>query len=156
MGNLLVFSWNTRREGGDIFIDFEKPTPNAAERELYEEIGRVLNRADEIVEHLSNYKGCGDLIRKAITSPSSENEDAAWAAVLPCVDRLRDFYDYSLELEQCVPKLLTALCKDIPVNALQDNQALAKLLANLFDFVLRFDDLKMTNPAIQNDFFVLS
>jgi len=152
MGNLLVFSWNTRREGGDIFIDFEKPTPNAAERELYEEIGRVLNRADEIVEHLSNYKGCGDLIRKAITSPSSENEDAAWAAVLPCVDRLRDFYDYSLELEQCVPKLLTALCKDIPVNALQDNQALAKLLANLFDFVLRFDDLKMTNPAIQNDF----
>jgi len=29
---------------------------------------------------------------------------------------------------------------------------LAKQLADVFDFVLRFDDAKMVNPAIQNDF----
>jgi hypothetical protein len=151
MGNLMSFFVPQKER--DIFINFEKPSPKAEEeRVLYEEIDRVLNRAPDIVEHLTNYKGCGDLIRKAITSPSTENEDAAWSAVLPCVDRLKDFYDYSLELEQCVPKLLTALCKENPANTLQENQALAKLLANLFDFVLRFDDLKMTNPAIQNDF----
>jgi len=154
MGGLitLITGPDRRKEGGDIFIDFEKPSIKTEERALYEEIGRVLNKASEIVEHLSNYKGCGDLIRKAITSPNADNEDAAWAAVLPCVDRLRDFYDYSIELEHCVPKLLTSLCKENPVSSLQDNQGLAKLLADLFDFVLRFDDLKMTNPAIQNDF----
>jgi len=31
-------------------------------------------------------------------------------------------------------------------------QALVKLLADLFDFVLRFDELKMATPVIQNDF----
>jgi hypothetical protein len=29
---------------------------------------------------------------------------------------------------------------------------LAKQLADILDFVLRFDDAKMINPAIQNDF----
>jgi len=151
MGNVIAFI--VPRKDVDVVIDFEKPIPKTEEeRGLYEELSRVLNRAPEIVEHLANYKGCGDLIRKAITSPSTENEDAAWAAVLPCVDRLKDFYDYSLELEQCVPKLLTALCKENPAMSLANNPSLAKLLADLFDFVLRFDDLKMTNPAIQNDF----
>jgi hypothetical protein len=31
-------------------------------------------------------------------------------------------------------------------------QALAKQFAEILQFVLRFDDLKMNNPAIQNDF----
>jgi len=151
MGQILIYFGP--KPTGDIFINFEKPAPKGEEeRVLFEEIGRVFSKTPEILEHLTNYKGCGDLIRKAITSPSPENEDAAWAAVLPCVDRLKDFYDYSLELEHAVPKLFTALCKGDPANSLRDNPALAKLLADLFDFVLRFDDLKMTNPAIQNDF----
>lgn len=35
---------------------------------------------------------------------------------------------------------------------LEGQQALAKQLADILDFVLRFDDAKMINPAIQNDF----
>lgn len=31
-------------------------------------------------------------------------------------------------------------------------QALAKQFAEILHFVLKFDDLKMNNPAIQNDF----
>lgn len=45
-----------------------------------------------------------------------------------------------------------ALCKDDPKASLANLQSLAKQLADVFDFVLRFDDLKMVNPAIQNDF----
>merc|ERR1712125_234791 len=55
-----------------------------------------------------------------------------------------------MELEEVFPKLLVALCKNDP--NLANLQSLAKQLANVFDFVLRFDDLKMVNPAIQNDF----
>tara|TARA_R110002050_G_scaffold53574_6_gene121790 strand:+ start:313 stop:1095 length:783 start_codon:yes stop_codon:yes gene_type:complete len=65
---------------------------------------------------------------------------------------LKEFYDFSSELEQCFPKLLTALCQDDPKTNLEKRQALAKQFADVFDFVLRFDDLKMLNPAIQNDF----
>lgn len=35
---------------------------------------------------------------------------------------------------------------------LETQQALVKQFAELLDFVLTFDELKMTNPAIQNDF----
>jgi len=70
----------------------------------------------------------------------------------PAVDQLQEFYDFSLELEASFPKLLVALCKNEPKDSLANQQALAKQLADVFDFVLRFDDAKMVNPAIQNDF----
>lgn len=35
---------------------------------------------------------------KAITTPGPETEEAAWEAVLPAVDQLQQFYDFSLEL----------------------------------------------------------
>jgi hypothetical protein len=52
--------------------------------------------------------------------------------------------------EQCFPKLLVALCKNergtekAPRNHLSNMQALAKQLADVFDFVLRFDDAKVS------------
>jgi hypothetical protein len=39
-----------------------------------------------------------------------------------------------------------------PREHLETQQALVKQLAEILDFVLKFDDLKMTNPSIQNDF----
>lgn len=39
-----------------------------------------------------------------------------------------------------------------PREHLQTQQALVKQFAEILDFVLKFDDLKMTNPSIQNDF----
>ena len=35
---------------------------------------------------------------------------------------------------------------------LETQQALVKQFASILDFVLKFDDLKMLNPSIQNDF----
>ncbi|KAK2094982.1 hypothetical protein P7K49_026398 [Saguinus oedipus] len=39
-----------------------------------------------------------------------------------------------------------------PTQHLEREQALAKQFAEILHFTLRFDELKMTNPAIQNDF----
>ncbi len=39
-----------------------------------------------------------------------------------------------------------------PLEQLEARQALAKQLAHILDFVLRFDELKMKAPAMQNDF----
>jgi CYRIA/CYRIB Rac1 binding domain len=112
----------------------------------------VLGEVPTILEKLQTYKGCEDSIRKAITTPNETNEQEAWDAVLPAVEQLKEFYDFSLELEKCFPRLLSALCKDDPKEMLAKRQALVKQIAEVFDFVLRFDDLKMVNPAIQNDF----
>jgi len=135
-----------------IFIDFENARPSEEEAELHSTVADVLNKSPQILDRLLKYTGCEEFIRKAITNPGPETEDAAWDAVLPAVDQLQQFYDFSLELEQCFPKLLVALCKNDPKSQLSSHKALAKQLADVFDFVLRFDDAKMVNPAIQNDF----
>jgi len=151
MGSLISYISNGNHSV-DIFLDFEKAVPTEEEKEVHARVGAVLNKGPDILERLSSYPGCEEHIRKAITNPSEEAEEAAWAAVLPSVEELKEFYDFSMELEECFPDLLVALCKNDPKASLANLQALAKQLANVFDFVLRFDDLKMVNPAIQNDF----
>jgi len=137
----------------DFVVDFENAQPSDEERDLYDKIGQVLERSQPILDKLLKYSGCEEYIRKAITTPGPETEEAAWNAVLPAVDQLQEFFDYAMELEIWFPKLLTSLCKDsTSKGGIQNQQALAKELASVFDFVLRFDDCKMTNPAIQNDF----
>jgi len=137
----------------DIFLDLENAKPSTdEERSIYDTVAAVLTKAPSILEKLHNYAGCEDSIRKAITTPGPETEDTAWNAVVPAVEQLKEFYDFSLELESCFPKLLVALCKTNPKENIASQQALAKQMADVFDFVLRFDDLKMVNPAIQNDF----
>jgi len=143
---------NTNTNAPDFFVDFENAKPSDDERELHSKLASVLDRSNEILEKLFRYSGCEEYIRKAITTPGPETEEAAWNAVLPAVDQLQEFFDYAMELESWFPKLLVALCKDSAKSSLQNQQALAKQLAEVFDFVLRFDDAKMTNPAIQNDF----
>jgi len=152
MGALLSILNGPNEDYENLFIDFANCNPSEEEQELHRTVGEVLNRGPEILEKLLKYTGCEEFIRKAITTPGPESEEAAWDAVLPAVDQLQQFYDFSLELEQCFPKLLVALCKNDPKASLSNKQALAKQLADVFDFVLRFDDAKMVNPAIQNDF----
>jgi len=136
----------------DFFLDLENAKPSDSEREIYETVSAVLSKDPAILEKLQSYSGCEESIRKAITTPGAETEEAAWSSVVPAVEQLREFYDFSLELDSCFPKLLVALCKINPKETIGNQQALAKQMADVFDFVLRFDDLKMVNPAIQNDF----
>jgi len=147
----LIQSLQTR-EPEDIFLDFENAEPSDNEREIHSAVAACLDKGPVILDRLFKYDGCEEFIRKAITTPGEETEGAAWNAVLPAVDQLQEFYDFSLELEAVFPKLLVALCKNDPKDSLANQQALAKQLADVFDFVLRFDDAKMVNPAIQNDF----
>jgi len=68
------------------------------------------------------------------------------------VEKLYGFYKFSLELEKIWPQILDNLCAEDAERAVQSHLALAKQLAEIFDFVFHFDESKMVNPAIQNDF----
>jgi len=81
--------------------------------------------------------------------------------VMPLVLKLKTFYDFSLKLAELVPKILHELCVDAKpgqpiaatiVEQLDVHQALVKQFAKILEFVLKFDENKMMNPALQNDF----
>jgi len=153
MGQLIARLTQGEKAVINPILNFEDAQPvTDEEKAIHAQVANVLDRGPRILEQLQAYSGCEEYIRKAITSPNPENEEEAWNAVLPAVEQLKEFYDFSLELESSFPKLLTALCQNDPKANLSNQQALAKQLAEVFFFVLRFDDLKMVNPAIQNDF----
>ncbi|XP_036737588.2 CYFIP-related Rac1 interactor A isoform X1 [Manis pentadactyla] len=92
---------------------------------------------------------------RAIQNPNDiQLQEKAWNAVCPLVVRLKRFYEFSIRLEKALQSLLESLtCPPYtPTQHLEREQALAKEFAEILHFTLRFDELKMRNPAIQNDF----
>lgn len=75
-----------------------------------------------------------------------------WEKLVPNVELLKYFYEYSQQITKAVPDLLGELCKNSSDQTLPQKQALAKQLGKVLDFALRFDDTKMKTIAIQNDF----
>ncbi|KAL4235629.1 Protein fam49b [Mactra antiquata] len=158
MGNLLKLLARDENKKDDlnyVFVDFENCKPTEEEQELWDKIQKVLEEASDVLNGLRHYQGAANVIRDAIQNPSDDNlQEKAWSGVLPLVDQLRKYYDFSLLLENNVPLLLRDLCSaDMAAKEhLEKQQALFKQFAEILDFVLKFDDLKMTNPVIQNDF----
>ncbi|XP_026481772.1 protein FAM49B-like, partial [Ctenocephalides felis] len=138
----------------DVFLDFENAVPTETEREVYNEVQRVLRASDRILEEIQSYKGAGKEVREAISDPNPECLERAWKTILPLVEKLRYCYEHSVELEKAVPHLLEKLVGGewSPTQHLETQQALVKQLAEILEFVLKFDEYKMKTPAIQNDF----
>eukprot|EP00162_Nutomonas_longa_P013521 comp21603_c0_seq4/m.47569 comp21603_c0_seq4/g.47569 ORF comp21603_c0_seq4/g.47569 comp21603_c0_seq4/m.47569 type:complete len:305 (-) comp21603_c0_seq4:197-1111(-) len=133
----------------DVFIDFENARPDPSD-ELGVMLQGNVERSNAIVEKIIAYKGCGPAIREAMSKPSAETENVAWAQVLPCVAELREFFLFAGTLE-AVPKLLAGINGE-PKNTLVQQQSRTKHLADIFNFAMLFDEQKMKSPQLQNDF----
>jgi hypothetical protein len=78
---------------------FIAAAPTTEELEVYNELhALIIQPTTQLLEYFKRYQPASDSIRDAIASPSRENEDKAWEAVMPTVDMLRTFYNYSSEL----------------------------------------------------------
>lgn len=84
----------------DIFLDFENAAPTDTERDVYEEVQRVLLDSEKILEEIQCYKGAGKEIREAIADPSRISQERAWRAVRPLVEKLLRCYNHSLQLQR--------------------------------------------------------
>lgn len=91
----------------DIFLDFENAAPTETEREVYEEVQRVLLDSEKILEEIQCYKGAGKEIREAIADPSRISQERAWRAIKPLVDKLLRCYNHSLELQRVSHIIMT-------------------------------------------------
>ncbi|XP_063406047.1 CYFIP-related Rac1 interactor B-like [Mytilus trossulus] len=157
MGNLLkiLMKDETSKDAKDVFVDFENAQPTEAERTVYDKVKIVLEKSQTILKDIQQYTGATEAIRQAISNPKSDDlQDKAWQSVCPLVGKLKNYYEFSNEVDGIVQELLQVLCSNdlSPREHLEQQQALFRQFADILDFVLRFDDLKMTNPSIQNDF----
>lgn len=156
MGKLLSLLRCPNPKDPDIFVDFENARPTAAEEATYQFVENVLARATTTLADLRSYRaGAAAEIRDAISQPQSdEAQRAAWRAVLALSRRHRAYYDFSEEVRAATGMLLAALCSGdmSSTEHLERQQALVRQLAQLLEFTLSFDEVKMSTPALQNDF----
>jgi len=136
----------------DLVFDAKAEASDEDERKILELVNEALKDSKAHLEALTDYSGCEEPIRKALNDPSPKTEMAAWKAVCKAVEKLHGFYLFSLALENVWPKILDAICQEDPVASVQTHLALTEQLAYVFDFTFHFDQGKMVNPAIQNDF----
>uniref|UniRef100_A0A8B9C7J6 CYRIA/CYRIB Rac1 binding domain-containing protein n=2 Tax=Anser TaxID=8842 RepID=A0A8B9C7J6_9AVES len=155
MGNLIKVLGKDLENCPHFFLDFENAQPTEAETAVWNQVNAVLEEAQGVLAELQSYTGAGQEIREAIQNPGDLRlQERAWSAVCPLVAKLKRFYEFSLRLENALRSLLEALTSPpyAPTQHLEREQALAKQFAEILHFTLSFDELKMTNPAIQNDF----
>jgi len=135
-------------KAGEVFIDLEGAKPEGPESKIYNAFNRILGDSKHILQLIEEYTGCRDLARKAMSNPSKENELAAFQGLLQAVDGIQQFFNYTNEISRILPDVLVQLAS----KPLSEQQALATLLARLFDFSLVFDQTRMMRPNLSNDF----
>jgi len=142
----------------DVYIDLQNAKPTELEIKMYEKVRAVLIRGEEVCQKIEDYKGCQDVARKAMTSPNPENEEEAFSALLVAVEYIDAIFQQARSLEEIVPLLIEALSaspqeeKDKTKLSVASCQALSAQFAILLDFSLRFDQVRMRQPFISNDF----
>jgi len=114
MGNVATLI--SRKEIHEVFIDFENAKPTNGEMKIYNLVDDVLKRAPDVLKKIEEYKGCQDLARKAMSTPTYENEKEAFEGLLVAVDSIATFFDYAKSLERVLPELLLVIAKGAPLD----------------------------------------
>eukprot|EP00771_Trimastix_marina_P000672 gnl/Trimastix_PCT/1695.p1 GENE.gnl/Trimastix_PCT/1695~~gnl/Trimastix_PCT/1695.p1 ORF type:complete len:305 (+),score=57.36 gnl/Trimastix_PCT/1695:82-996(+) len=151
MGQLI--SWLTHKEPQAAIIDFENVQPTADEMEIWNEVRTVLDQCPVVLRNLQSYNDTnGDVIRAALQQNTDDARDRALEAIGPSIKLVKQFYEFSKQIDRIVEMLLRKLSENADSRSLQGLQAIVKQLADTFDFILEFDGAKMSKPAIQNEF----
>lgn len=124
------------------------------ERDLKNEESK--RNAKTILKGIDEYKGCQALARAAMQNPSDENRLAAFKGLLPVVDLINDFAQYSETIARCYSMLLENLSQKVPPGKrfaqLSSRPGLTNQLTGILDFALKFDQIRVTRFHVSNDF----
>lgn len=137
-------------------IDFENVEVSENEQKMYDSIEELLAESDAALKAIEEYTGCQELARKAMTTPSHENEQEAFEGLLGAVDAIDSFYKFSIRLAEMFPDLMVEIAKASGMFSDTEGEAvpaaLCTQLARIMDFSLRFDQTRMLRPNLSNDF----
>jgi hypothetical protein len=76
---------------------------------VYEDVAKYLQSTELLLTEVTSFKGCDALIKASISNSSPDAEEQCWRALLPSVDILKTFFDFSEDLTQVCLKVLTPL-----------------------------------------------
>ncbi len=72
--------------------------PSNEEKEMYDQMTVLLEEGNSVLRQLETYQDCGAVIRKALSSPTPDNEKDAFSAVRVNVDVINGFFKFSKKI----------------------------------------------------------
>jgi hypothetical protein len=136
-----------------IYVDLSSAQPSEGEREIYEKVTLLLTESEEIISILESMPTGAEEIRRALSNPTLENEMQAFNTTKECANFLYRTYNFANELSSAFSQIVTCLAQaDDEKSAMEDNQASARMFCDILSFVLKFDEVKMRTPQLQNMF----
>jgi len=153
MGGLLSLVSAQTYEEYDITLSGDS-RPGPSEEKVFARVQESLSKIPHNMKLIEDYTGCQELARKAMSSPSPENEKAAFEGLLGAVESISSFFNFTKELEAVVPDLLTTMASAPPTDGGVHliPEALGFQLAQIMEFALEFDRVRMLRPNLSNDF----
>jgi hypothetical protein len=139
-------------------LDNAKPQ-SPEEQALYDEfIGQISGQAQEIIQNFRAYKDAQVAVAAAMTDPSETSRENAWNEILPNARLQMGVFAFTETLAVRFCKLLRFVLskagnvygKDI-VDVIARLPAMAKCIANSFDYILTLDEIKLNIPKLVND-----
>lgn len=147
-----LFSFSAGVDVSDVYVDFKGVEPTERERALYDTVSEILAEGKALLEEVEHYEDCGQYIRTALSTPTVQNERTAFERVNNNVRTISKIFQFSKKLDKTFPSLLASLATDDEKTSIREQQAISRRVADILDFVLRFDEFKMLRPGLQNDF----
>lgn len=136
-----------------VIIDEIPPEPVS---ELYRTCEAELKQTEKIYQGIEEYTGCQELARAAMTKGDDETRLAAFEGLLPAVDHIHDFSEYSKDMSRCFKELLIELSAKVPEGKrfaqLCRKPGLTNQLTKFLNFALKFDQQRILKPNVSNDF----
>jgi len=148
----LFSSFSSGVDVSDVYVNFQGAEPNEKEQELWDTVNELLVEGVALLREVEAYEDCGMEIRAALSQPTPENERTAFNRVSNNVKTIAKIYQFSKKVDKIFPTLLRSLATDDEKSSIREQQAISRKVADILDFVLRFDELKMLRPGLQNDF----
>jgi len=144
----------------DILLDFFQAQPTEADKKVYDIAETLLENSQKILRDLESYQASKQAIAQALKDQTPKSEWDCWVKLQPCILKLKDFYDYSVRVNEVLMQIFDVIWPDsrssnftnIAEEILNKHQALIKQFAKILEFVLEFDEHKMNKEGIQNDF----
>jgi len=138
----------------EVAIDFENAKPIDDELKVAKDAEEMGRDSKTVLQLIEDYKGCRELVRRAMTEPSRETEQEAFEGLLKAVDSISYFFDYAKRIESILPVLYSLLAPNRPRDdhPLAVYQASGRYLATILDVTITFDQVRMMRPNLSNDF----
>lgn len=159
-------SFSSKKRMGNLFsslgplhavnIDLRNVTPKeGVEANTYNQFQeKVLKPANELYTKFMDYKDGQDLVKAAIRDSSQANKDAAWNHILPNVYIQMDGYHFSETVSTEFVNVISSVLNIIgnsKMDFFTEYPALTKCVADGFDVCLKFDQIPIKKPMLQND-----